>query len=140
MALTSATYLAVKSAVARLKIEAVSDRLRPMLQRGDVATCSIVDLELLFSARSHADHEAIRANRSGYELITSEQRDFDRAIEIQGLLTERNRHRQISIPDLLIVAVAEKASLTVLHYDADFDLLAEVSGASTEWVVPRGTI
>lgn len=72
-----------------------------MLQRGDVATCSLVDLEILFSARSNADHEAIRANRRGYELVTIEQRDFDRAIEIQALLTDRKRHRQISIPDLL---------------------------------------
>ena len=30
--------------------------------------------------------------------------------------------------------------LTVLHYDADFDLIAEITGQPTEWVVPRGSI
>jgi len=28
----------------------------------------------------------------------------------------------------------------VLHYDADFDLIAEITGQPCEWVVPRGTI
>jgi hypothetical protein len=28
----------------------------------------------------------------------------------------------------------------VLHYDADFDLIAEVTGQPSEWIVPRGTI
>jgi len=36
--------------------------------------------------------------------------------------------------------VAERHSVTVLHYDDDFDRLAEVSGVRTEWVVPRGSV
>ena len=39
-----------------------------------------------------------------------------------------------------VVAVAEAASLTVLHYDADFDVIASVTGQPTEWVVERGSI
>lgn len=112
-----------------------------MFERGQLATCSIIDLEVLFSARSRAEYATVRLDRATvYERIDIAQQDFDRAIEIQSILAERNRHRQISIPDLLIAAVAEKASLTVLHYDADFDLLADVSGASTEWVVPKGSL
>ena len=30
--------------------------------------------------------------------------------------------------------------LTVLHYDQDFDLIAECTGQPTEWIVPRGEI
>jgi hypothetical protein len=30
--------------------------------------------------------------------------------------------------------------MTVLHYDADFDKIATVTGQPTEWVVPRGSI
>jgi len=37
-------------------------------------------------------------------------------------------------------AAAEAAGLTVLHYDHDFDLIAEVTGQPVEWVVPRGTV
>ena len=28
----------------------------------------------------------------------------------------------------------------MLHYDDDFDLIAEVTGQPMEWVVPRGTV
>jgi predicted nucleic acid-binding protein len=35
--------------------------------------------------------------------------------------------------------VAEAHDLTVLHYDADFELIADVTGQPQEWIVPRGT-
>jgi hypothetical protein len=28
----------------------------------------------------------------------------------------------------------------VLHYDADFDLISEVTGQRCEWVVPAGSV
>jgi predicted nucleic acid-binding protein len=43
------------------------------------------------------------------------------------------------VPELLIAAAAERRDLVVLHYDHDFELIAEVTGQSTEWVVPRGS-
>jgi energy-converting hydrogenase B subunit Q len=43
-----------------------------------------------------------------------------------------------SIPDLLVAAVAEVERLSVLHYDADFELVAGITGQLAEWVVPRG--
>ena len=39
-----------------------------------------------------------------------------------------------------ICAAAEAAGLVVLHYDHDFDLIADVTGQQTEWIVPGGTI
>ncbi|MGH9126964.1 MAG: PIN domain-containing protein [Acidimicrobiales bacterium] len=63
---------------------------------------------------------------------------MSRAIEIQHLLARRGHHR-VPIPDLIIAAAAEAAGLTVLHYDADFEMIAEVTGMAHEWVVPRGT-
>ena len=56
-------YLADKSALARLAHRRVSDRLGPLLVEGLVATCPIIDLEVLYSARSLADYEAILAER-----------------------------------------------------------------------------
>jgi len=56
----------------------------------------------------------------------------DRAFEVQMLLADRGRHRAPSIPDLLIAATAEKAGLTVLAVDKDFDLIAEITGRSVE--------
>ncbi|WP_420444157.1 hypothetical protein [Candidatus Poriferisodalis sp.] len=37
-------------------------------------------------------------------------------------------------------ALARMHHLTVVHYDADYDRIAEVSGQPTEWVVPRGSV
>lgn len=35
---------------------------------------------------------------------------------------------------------AERADLAVLHYDSDFDRLAEITGEPVEWVVTRGSV
>jgi len=58
---------------------------------------------------------------------------------VQRLLASRGL-RGRKVPDLLIAAAAEESGLTVLHYDADFDLIARVTGQRCEWVVPPGTI
>jgi len=63
-----------------------------------------------------------------------------RAREVQAGLVRRGQHRAASIPDLLLAAAAEVEQLSVLHYDADFELIATIAGQPTEWVVPRGSI
>lgn len=50
------------------------------------------------------------------------------------------RHQRGRIPDLLIAAAAESRGLVVLHYDADFDRIAAVTGQVCEWVVPAGSV
>jgi hypothetical protein len=42
--------------------------------------------------------------------------------------------------DALVAAAAEARELVVLHYDADFELVAQVTGQAHEWVVPRGSV
>lgn len=64
---------------------------------------------------------------------------FNRALDVQELMAAEGHHR-VPIPDLMVAAAAEKAELTVVHYDSDFDRIAEVTGQPTEWVVPRGTL
>ncbi len=43
-------------------------------------------------------------------------------------------------PDLLIAAAAEAGSVPVLHYDHDYDLIAEVSGQVVRWILPAGSL
>jgi predicted nuclease of predicted toxin-antitoxin system len=52
----------------------------------------------------------------------------------------KSQHRAVSLPDLLVAACAEANDLVVLHYDADFDRIAKVTGQPTQWVVPRGAV
>jgi predicted nucleic acid-binding protein len=46
----------------------------------------------------------------------------------------------VGFPDLLIAAVAEREQVTLLHYNGDYDVIAEVTGQPMQWVVPRGTV
>jgi hypothetical protein len=137
----AAAYLVDNSALARTHNPPVAARVDPMIANGLVATCSVTDLELLFSARSGGEH---REWRTDIELrfvhVPTDQVALDRAVEVQGLLADRGEHRGASIPDLIVAAAAERAGLTVLHYDADFDLIAGVTAQPTEWVVPRGSV
>jgi predicted nucleic acid-binding protein len=64
---------------------------------------------------------------------------FQRAIDIQAELARSGRHR-VPIPDLLIAATAEAAGLILLHYDHDYDLIAEITHQPAERVVERGSV
>jgi predicted nucleic acid-binding protein len=106
-----------------------------------VATCSIIDLEILYSARSPASYAAAREERGlALELLAIEQPTLDRAVGVQAALAERGEHRGASLPDLVIAATAERAQVVLLHYDADYDLIATITGQPVEWVVPRGSV
>ncbi len=135
-----ASYVADKSALARANQPAVVARLEPLFLSGEIATCGIVDLELLFSARTAKDYEAILADRRSLPRAVLGESGLERAIEVQAALARRGQHRGVTIPDLLIAAAAEASGLCVLHYDGDFDLVAEVTGQPVEWVVPAGSV
>ena len=118
----------------------VAARLEPLFVGGKVATCGIVDLELLYSARSADDYLAILADRRSLPSAAVGDPSIERAIEVQAALAHEGQHRGVTIPDLLIAAAAEGAGLCVLHYDADFERIAEVTGQLVEWVVPPGSV
>jgi hypothetical protein len=48
--------------------------------------------------------------------------------------------RQVRIPDLLIAAVAARHDVTLVHYDADYEAIASVTGQRTRWAAPRGSL
>ena len=136
----SATYLIDKSALARMRLEPVRARLEPLIEEGRAATCAIVDLEVLYSARSAADHAEIRQRRTlSYHRIPIDDLVLDRAMAVQAALAERNLHR-VPIADLIIAAAAESNRSILLHYDKDFEVIASVTGQVIEWVVPFGSL
>jgi predicted nucleic acid-binding protein len=65
--------------------------------------------------------------------------DLRRAVQVQALVAETGQ-RLTGWPALVVAAVAERHRVSVLHYDADFDLIAKVSGQDTRWVVPEGSL
>jgi predicted nucleic acid-binding protein len=136
-----AAFLADKSALTRRETRPeVRDALEPLLLAGEVATCGIVDLELLYSATSRATYRALAEALRGMPRAPVDEDCVRRALEVQAMLAERSRHRAVPLPDLLIAACAERAGLAVLHYDADFERIAKLTGQAAQWVVPRGSV
>lgn len=133
-------YLIDKSALARMPDPRVQARLVPILEADEAATCAMIDLEVLYSTRNAREHSRTRGRRAlAYRYVELTEAMFQRAIDVQGLLAERGRHR-VPLPDLIVAAVAEQAGMVLLHYDRDFDRIAAVTGQAVEWVVPRGTV
>ncbi len=136
----TARYLVDKSALARMRHETVSERLGPLIEGGFVATCAIIELEVLYSARTHDDLVRIAGERRlALDWVPLHDEVFQRALAVQELLARHGQHR-VPIPDLIIAAAAEHAGMVVLHYDKDYDLIASASGQPVEWVVPRGSV
>jgi hypothetical protein len=133
-------YLGDTSALARLSKPAVGERLTPLVEAGLVARCTPTDLEAGFSATSRSDYRRLRRARAAWPLVAIDQAVLDRAQSVQETLAERGQHRGATIADLMIAAAAEAAGLTVLHYDADFDLIAGVTRQPAEWVVSAGSV
>ena len=133
-------YLADTSALARRRHPEVAARLDPLIEAGLVARCTPTDLEVGFTSPSPDAHRQMREARAGWPLATMDQAVLDRAVAVQDLLAERSQHRGAKIADLLIAAVAEAGGLVVLHYDHDYDVIASVTGQTTEWVVPAGRV
>ena len=133
-------FLADKSALARQGKPAVREILEPLLLAGEIATCGIIDLEILFSARDRATYRATSAALRGMPRVSTTEACVQRALEVQAMLAERSQHRAVPLPDLLVAACAEHAGLAILHYDADFDRITELTGQRTQWVVPRGSV
>ena len=141
MALTPASWLVDKSVLARVDVAAVADAVLPRVQAGQVGVALVTELEVGYSARSRQDYHATRQELLDLLIpVTMPLRAEERARELQRDLVARGQHRGVSVPDLVLAAVADIEELTILHYDADFDLISDVTGQPTEWVVPRGSI
>lgn len=112
-----------------------------MIELGLIGTCGIIELEVRYSARSHAEYEAVSRDRTlGYEWFPMPDEVWDRAREVQHALSANGQLRSVRFPDLLIAATAERHGLTVLHYDADYDTIRTVTNQPTEWVVSQGSV
>lgn len=136
----TARFLADTSALSRLHHDDIAARVGALFLAGDVASCSLVDLELLYSARTSREHAEIRADRAALPHVTIDDDVFERAIAVQGDLADAGTHRSVGIQRLVVAAAAEHAGLVVLHYDTGFDRIAAVTGQAAEWVVPAGTV
>lgn len=139
--MTAAQRWLVDKSALRPGVPAFADVLIPRIAAGRVCVCSITELEVVYAARNSRDLERIKRDVLGplISLLTPIAAE-GRARQIQDELVVRGQHRAVAIPDLVVAATAEAEGLIVLHYDRDFELIADVTGQPMEWVVPRGTV
>lgn len=134
-------WLIDKSALWRTRHVLVNEAVQWRVERGLVGVSIATELEIGYSAQSSEGYQTMR-QRMVDQLIPVRipPRAEDRARDVQARLVTRGQHRSAGVADLLIAATAEMEGLTVLHYDTDFDLIAEITGQPCEWVVPKGSI
>jgi len=135
-------FLLDTSALVRLlRQPATRVRWEQQITAGIVAICPVTELEILHTARSKADRdELVDLLAAAFCWVPMPDRAFARATEVQAELTSRGTHRCAGPVDLLVAAAAELHSLVLVHYDHDFDRIAEVTGQGMSWLADAGSI
>jgi len=133
------THLVDTSVLTRLRESSVRAVVEPLAASGRVARAGISDLEIGFSARNEREWDQLMRALEVFVPLETDAAHLVRARQVQRTLAARGQ-RGRKLPDLLVAAAAETAGLRVLHYDADFDLIAGVTGQVCEWVVPAGSV
>jgi predicted nucleic acid-binding protein len=141
-----AAYLADTSAWLLSRRRDAPDPLRKsfagLITAGRIAIAGPVRWELLHNARNGTEYRALREDLAALDRAPFDDADWERALDICQGLAEKggSLHRAPSMPDAMIAVAAERAGLTVLHYDKDFDLIADVTGQPCEWIAPKGSL
>lgn len=133
------SFLLDTSVLKRLGHPAVRTVVEPLAASGQLGRPSICDLEVGYSARNAGEWDRLVEALDAFDRIDTTAAHLRRALQVQRLLAERSQ-RGRKIPDLLIAAAAEQLDVAVLHYDADFDAIASVTGQRCRWVVPAGSV
>lgn len=134
-------YLIDTSAQARYRNPAVRRVIAGLIVDRAAATCVTVDLEAGYSGRDLADVRVIAdRRRTLYVVLPMTEVIAERARDVQVRMAARGHHRAAGVIDLITAAVAEHHGAVVLHYDADFEHIATVTGQPHSWIAPRGSL
>jgi predicted nucleic acid-binding protein len=118
----------------------VRQRFEALLAEGRLAACQMTSLEFLNNAPDPKSYETLWTALHAHRWIDVTAQAMDRALQTHRALAATSQHRHFRLPDLIIAAAAELHGATVLHYDADYDRIAAVTGQPTEWVAAKGSL
>ncbi len=112
-----------------------------LIEAGEIATCLPFLLEAGYSARDAREHEELLADLAALPRFPVDHDVEQRALDAQRQLARVGHHRLPPV-DLLVAAVADRHGLGVLHYDGDYDVLAEKTDLTFDsvWLAPRGSL
>ncbi len=99
-------------------------------------------LELLWETRDAEEFRRRRVLLGALGHLPIGPAEWRRATDVFELLADQAplRHRRVKLPDLLVAAAAESAGVRVCHYDADFDVIASVTGQPVRAIARVGSL
>ena len=124
----------------RLAAERVEE-VAQWIEAAELGSCLPFLLEAGYSAQSGPDHERVVADLIMLPWIELTPAISRLAIQAQRELA-RVGHRRVPPADAVIAACAHSEGAGVLHYDRDYDVIAERSGLDfrSEWLAPAGSL
>lgn len=118
-----------------------AEALREAIGGTGLAVTDLVIVEYLNGARTLAEYDRFAWSLAAAQRLRTEPADWDRVLQVHRLLaaTGPGHQRSVSVPDLIVAAVAERHGTTLVHYDEDYERIASLTGQPVRWVVPRGS-
>ena len=104
-----------------------------MGQRDALATCGVVELELLVGTKSQREFETLGDQLKGLRYLRMEEFDWISAARLAFSL--RRSGVTVPYPDLLVATLALRHGAVVVHADQHFDQIAAHSDLRVESLV-----
>jgi predicted nucleic acid-binding protein len=124
----------------RHKNAAVEADFEIRLLVGEIATCPLVAMELLWTARTPSELRDLREWLAALPQVEIGPRVWEHAMDVWEALADEGRHREVKWVDLVIASAAEVAGVSICHYDRDFEAIAAVTGQAERPIAPLGTL
>lgn len=100
-----------------------------------------VRLEILLSARDARSFDELAEELSALRTAPLTAAVIRAAEEAMRTLAHRSAGTQrIPIVDYLVAAAAQETGAAVIHYDRDYDTLAEIMEFESLWLAPSGSL
>ncbi len=111
----------------------IRHRIEELLEQDVVATCGLVEMELLGGTANEQDFARLQQRLRGLHRLPIEDPDWERAARLAFSL----RRGGVTAPftDVLLAGLALREEAVLLHADRDFDLMAGLCPLRVESLV-----
>ncbi len=111
------------------------------LQADRLRISPVARLEILYSARNGTIFDELAEELSELRPAQLTPAIIRAAQDAMRTLAHRSAGAQrLPLVDYLLAATAQDTASAILHYDRDFDTLAEIIDFESIWLAPRGSI
>jgi predicted nucleic acid-binding protein len=129
------------SAWARAEHPTTRDRWLAALLGNRLRLSPLVRVEILLSTRSGGEFDQLAERLDAIRSAPLSASIIRAAETAMRALAHRSAGAQrVPIVDYLVAAAAQELGVAVIHYDHDYDTLAEVLEFESIWLAPAGTI